>query len=99
MEVILRPLLDVLLVAINLYIWVVIIGVILSWLVHFNVINRSNQFVNMIGEFCYRATEPALGRIRRLLPNLGGLDISPVILILALIFVEGVIKQLRFNIG
>ncbi|MDD9878497.1 MAG: YggT family protein [Magnetovibrio sp.] len=57
--------------------WVVIIGVVLSWLVVFKVINTSNRFVFMVGDFCYRATEPLLGRIRAVLPNLGGRDGSP----------------------
>jgi len=98
MNVILGPLLQVLLIAIELYMWIVIIGVVLSWLVAFNVINTSNRFVYMVGDFTHRLTEPALGPIRRRVPNLGGLDISPVILILALIFAQGVIQKLYFRI-
>ena len=71
---------------IGLYIMVVVGQVILSWLVSFQVVNTSNRFVYMVGDFLYRATEPALKRIRRVMPNLGGLDISPVVLILALVF-------------
>ena len=73
---------------ISLYIWVIVIGVVLSWLVHFRVVNTSNPFVYRVGEFVYRITEPALGPIRRTIPNLGGLDISPVILILLLMFAQ-----------
>ena len=71
---------------IGLYIMVVVGQVILSWLVSFQVVNTSNRFVYMVGDFLYRATEPALKPIRRVMPNLGGLDISPVVLILALVF-------------
>ncbi len=71
---------------IGIYIIVVVAQVILSWLVSFKVVNTGNRFVYMIGDFLYRATEPALKPIRRVMPNLGGLDISPVVLILALVF-------------
>ena len=93
MEVILGPFLRVVLIAIDLYMWVVVIGVVLSWLVAFNVINTSNKFVYMIGDFCHRATEPILGPIRRRLPNLGGLDISPLVVILGLIYIEYLIND------
>ena len=99
MEVILGPFLRVVLIAIDLYMWIVVIGVVLSWLVAFNVINTSNKFVYMIGDFCYRATEPILGPIRRRLPNLGGLDISPLVVILALIFIKGVIIEIYRDFG
>jgi len=71
---------------INLYIWLLIINVALSWLVAFNVVNTRNRFVYMIGDFLNRVTEPALRPIRRIIPNLGGIDISPVVLILVLVF-------------
>jgi len=99
MHVILGPLLQVVLIAIELYMWVVVIGVVLSWLVAFNVINTSNKFVYMVGDFCHRATEPVLGPIRRKLPNLGGLDISPLLLILGLIFIKGVLIELYRGLG
>ncbi len=73
---------------IGIYIWVVISQIILSWLVAFNVINTQNRFVFIIGDFLHRATAPALKPIRRVLPDLGGLDISPVILILGLVFLR-----------
>lgn len=88
MDVIAVPLLRLLIGVIDLYMWVVIIAVILSWLVQFNVINSSNRFVYMAMDFIYRATEPVLNKIRRYLPNLGGLDLSPIILIFVLIFVK-----------
>ena len=99
MEVIFGPFLQVALIVIDLYMWVLVVGVILSWLVAFNVINTSNKFVYMIGDFCHRATEPILGPIRRRLPNLGGLDISPLVVILALIFIKGVIIEIYRDLG
>ena len=83
-----NPFLWLVLTILDLYMWVVIIGVILSWLVSFKVVNTSNRFVYMVGDLTYRLTEPALGRIRRYIPNLGGLDISPVVLIILLIFLQ-----------
>ncbi len=94
MNVILGPLIQVALIVIELYMWAVIIGVVLSWLVAFNVVNTTNRFVVMVGDFIYRLTEPLLEPIRRMLPNLGGLDLSPMALILGLIFVRGVIANL-----
>ncbi len=99
MDVITGPIFTILLIALDLYMWVVIIGVILSWLVTFNVVNTSNRLVYMIGDFCYRATEPLLGRIRGFLPNLGGLDISPVILILGIIFLKEFLIRLAQRIA
>lgn len=78
---------------IELYIWLVILSVVLSWLVTFNVVNTSNRFVAMVGESLYRVTEPALRPIRRVLPSLGGIDISPVVLILALIFLRNLLFE------
>ncbi|MAH82953.1 MAG: hypothetical protein CBB68_00345 [Rhodospirillaceae bacterium TMED8] len=94
MNVIIGPLFQVLLIAIDLYMWVIIIGVILSWLAAFEVVNRSNKFVYMVGDFVVRMTEPIQGPIRRALPNLGSLDLSPLVLILGLIFLRGVIENL-----
>ncbi|MEM7214014.1 MAG: YggT family protein [Pseudomonadota bacterium] len=72
----------------NFYWWIVILSVIFSWLFAFNVINSSNQFVNMIGRFLYQMTEPVYGRIRRFLPDLGGIDISPIIVLFAIMFLQ-----------
>jgi len=77
--------------ALQLYVWIVIAAAIFSWLVAFNVVNTRNQFVGAIGEFLYRITEPALRPIRNMLPNLGGIDISPVILFLIIAFIRYVI--------
>ncbi len=85
------PLLNFVMLVIDLYMWVVIISVVMSWLIAFDVVNRRNQFVYMIADSMQRLTEPALRPIRRALPDLGGLDISPLILILALIFAKDVV--------
>ena len=74
--------------ALQLYTWILIASAIFSWLYAFNVINSSNHFVNQVGTFLYNVTEPALRPIRRLLPNLGGIDISPIILLLIIFFLR-----------
>jgi len=79
--------------AITLYVWALILSAVLSWLVAFNVINTKNRFVYTVGDFLYRITEPALRPIRRIIPNLGGIDISPIILILALFFVRDLLHD------
>ena len=72
----------------QLYIWLLIAAAVLSWLVAFNVVNARNQFVAMAGDFLYRVTEPVLRPIRNMLPNLGGIDISPVVVIFIIIFLR-----------
>jgi YggT family protein len=74
--------------ALQLYIWLLIAAAVLSWLVAFNVVNVRNPAVGMVADFLYRITEPALRPIRNLMPNLGGIDISPIILILIIIFIR-----------
>ena len=76
----------------KLYSYVVIANVVISWLVAFNIINTSNRFVYSILEFTYRLTDPILNRIRRFLPNLGAFDISPIILLLLIWFIEMCMK-------
>jgi YggT family protein len=95
--IILDPLLRVLVIAIDLYIWAIIISAVLTWLVHFGVVNTRNQFVSMVGEFLWKLTEPAIRPIRRVVPNLGGIDISPVVLILLLIFLKMVIGNVHMS--
>ena len=97
--IILDPLLRIVVIVIDLYIWAVIISAVLTWLVHFGVVNTRNQFVSMIGEFLWRLTEPGLRPIRRFVPLLGGIDISPVVLILGLIFIQMVINNILFSLG
>lgn len=79
---------------IEIYIWLLIIQVGLSWLIAFNVLNTSNRFVYLVGDFLYRVTEPVLRPIRRVLPSLGGIDISPVVLIIGLWFVRNLMFEL-----
>ena len=74
-----------------IYIYILIASALLSWLVAFNVVNTRNDMVRNIGYFLYRITEPALRPIRAILPNMGGIDISPVILIIGLMFLERLI--------
>jgi YggT family protein len=76
---------------VSLYIWILFLAVIASWLINFNVINTSNRVVYMIVDTLSKLTEPALRPIRRLLPNMGGLDLSPVVLILLLYFIRDLI--------
>ena len=78
---------------VTLYIWLLIASVVLTWLVAFNIVNTGNRFVYQIGDFLHRITEPALRPIRNLLPSMGGLDISPVVLILALVFLQNLIVR------
>lgn len=78
---------------IGLYMWVIIAQVVVSWLIAFSVINTHNRFVYMIVDVLYRLTEPVLGRIRRVLPSMGGLDLSPVVAILALMFLRILLRD------
>ena len=79
---------------VNLYIWILIINAILSWLIAFNILNTGNRFVYSVLEVSYKLTNPALNLIRRYLPNLGSIDISPVILILGLNFLRNFIIEI-----
>ena len=79
---------------VNLYIWILVINAILSWLVAFNVLNTGNRFVYSVLEVSYKLTNPALNLIRRYLPNLGSIDISPVILILGLNFLRNFVIEI-----
>ncbi|WP_162305852.1 YggT family protein [Oleisolibacter albus] len=74
-----------------LYVWVLIISAVLSWLIAFDVINTRNRFVYTVSDMLYRLTEPVLGRVRAVLPNLGGLDLSPVVVILAIMFIRSLL--------
>ena len=94
MDVVFVPLLGLIVKAIDLYIWLLVISVILNWLAAFNVINMSNRFIYVVGDFLHRITEPALRRIRAFMPNLGGIDVSPVVLILILWAVQSMLIRL-----
>ncbi len=90
-----RAILEIILLVLDLYVWLLIASAILSWLVAFNVVNTRNPFVAGIAEFLYRITEPLLAPIRRIMPNFGGLDISPIILILIICLIQ---KLIVYNI-
>jgi YggT family protein len=79
---------------INIFIFVLIVQVIMSWLIAFNVVNTRNRFVYMVADVAYKITEPVLRPIRRILPNFGGLDLSPVVLILLLGFIQRLLPEL-----
>ncbi len=88
-----RALLDVVLLVLHIYSYVIIATAILSWLLAFDVVNFRNDFVRSIWNFLNGLTEPLLRPIRRILPNLGGIDVSPIILLLLLFLVEDVIQR------
>ena len=88
-----RSILYVILLVLDLYIWLLIAAAVLSWLVAFNVVNSRNQFVAMVGDFLFRITEPVLRPIRNMLPSLGGIDVSPVVLILIIILIKDIIVR------
>jgi YggT family protein len=86
-----RAILDVVLLALDLYTWIIIASAVLSWLIAFNVINIRNDVVRMIYNGVYQLTEPLLAPIRRRLPDLGGIDISPIVLLLGVYLVQRII--------
>ena len=82
---------------VELYVWILIINAVASWLVAFNVINTSNRFVYIVLETTYKLTNPPLNFIRSYIPNLGSIDISPVILILGLIFLRNFVNEIFYK--
>ena len=79
---------------ITIYLWIIIINAILSWLVAFNILNTQNRFVFSVLDATYKLTDPLLNKIRRFIPTFGSIDISPVILILLLIFLRNIIFEI-----
>lgn len=96
MEPLIATLIDLVLLLLNLFQWILIAAVILSWLVAFNVINTRNRFIYLIGDFIERITEPVLRPIRSVLPSLGGIDLSPMVALIAVWFIETLISRYRF---
>lgn len=90
----LAALLEIVGFVLGLYIWILITGAVLSWLIAFDVVNTRNRFVQAVSEFCYRLTEPVLRPIRRFVPVLGGIDLSPIVLILAIMFLQSFLRHL-----
>ena len=99
MNTILIPLLQVTHVGLDIYKWIVIISVILSWLVAFNVINPHNQFVRTVGGALHQMVEPLLRRIRGVVPSFGAVDISPIILFLLILFAQLVIGRIIISLS
>ena len=97
--IVIGPLIQVLIEVLRIYIYVVIGSVILSWLVAFDVVNMRNRFVYSVGSILNRLTEPALRPIRRFLPNLGGLDLSPMALIFIIWFLQQVLFRILINLS
>ena len=95
MVALLDDLLATLSYAIGIYTWIVIGAIIFSWLFAFNVINGRNQFVSLLGEFFHATTEPILRPIRQRMPNLGAIDISPIVLFVILFFLQQLIVNIR----
>ena len=79
---------------ITIYLWIIIINAILSWLVAFNILNTQNRFVFSVLDTTYKLTDPALNKIRRFIPTFGSIDISPIILILLLMFLRNIIFEI-----
>jgi YggT family protein len=86
-----RAILDVILVALDIYVYVIIAMAVFSWLLAFNVVNQRNQAVSTIGNMLYQLTEPLLAPIRRRMPVMGGLDLSPIVLLLLIFLVQRII--------
>ncbi len=86
--------LEVVYAILNFCVWILIVGAILSWLVAFGIVNPYNRFVHVVGDFITRITEPLLAPIRRILPPMGGLDLSPLVLIFIIYFIQSFIRHL-----
>lgn len=78
---------------IDIYVWLLIASAILSWLVAFNIVNMNNQFVSTVGQFLHKITEPVLRPLRQVIPSIGGLDLTPIILILLLYFIRNLMWE------
>ena len=87
-----RAILNVLILALNLYIWIIVLAAVMSWLIAFNVVNARNEVVRMVWTTLVALTEPVLRPIRRFLPRTGGIDISPIILFLIILLIEQIIQ-------
>jgi YggT family protein len=98
MDIILIPTYSVIDFLLWAFFWVLIFSVIMSWLLAFGVVNTSNQLVSTISDFLFRVTEPVLRPIRRILPDFGGLDLSPLVMLLAIHFIRDVLQRLMFTL-
>ena len=93
-----RAILDIILIVLDLYVWLLIASAILSWLIAFNVVNMRNDLVRSVANFLYRITEPVLAPIRSVLPNMGGIDISPIILMIGLMFLDRLVDWIYIRL-
>ena len=98
MDVILVPLINLLIIVMNMLTFAIFIMVVLSWLTMFGIINPYNRFVMLVQEFLNKLLEPMLQPIRRILPNMGGLDLSPIILLLSFYFLSDVLARLAYKL-
>jgi YggT family protein len=94
-----NPILWLVHTVIDIYFWIILAMVIMSWLIAFGIINRSNPYVRQIGYALERLTEPLLRPIRRFLPDLGGIDISPIVLLIGLQFLGILVDNVFFSLG
>lgn len=99
MDVILIPLLSLIKIVLGIYVWIIIASVVVYWLIHFQVINTRNHLVFAGVEFLYKVTEPILARIRRFVPIISGIDLSPLVLILLIWFLQAVITRLMLRVA
>ena len=97
MDILIMPIISVLIIVLQLYSYAIIIYVILGWLEHFNVLNRYNHFVYTLHTFFFRIVEPAVSKIRMFMPALGGVDISPFILLLILYALEIMLGRIALH--
>ena len=93
-EALFVPLLTIIDMALELYLWGVFVMIVISWLYAFNVLNRGNRFVEGVNDFLQRITEPLLRQLRRFVPVIGGVDLSPLVLVFGIMFVRLVIRQI-----
>ncbi|MGQ9368762.1 YggT family protein [Azospirillum sp. ST 5-10] len=93
MEPLVATVFGLLYIVLDLFKWMLLIAVVMSWLVAFNVINTRNRFVYMVNDFLYRVTEPVLAPIRSVMPNLGGIDLSPLVALLGVWFLQSLIAN------
>ena len=94
-----NPFIWLILTILDIYFWIILISVIMSWLIAFNVINGANPYVRQVNYALRRLTEPLLGPIRRFLPDLGGIDISPIVLLIALQFVRYLVAYYGYRLS
>lgn len=89
--------LDLIDTLLDFYVWVLIVGAIISWLAVFDVVNTRNRLIQIVNDFCFRLTEPVLARVRRFIPLVGGLDLSPLVVIFAIMFIRSFISHLSIG--